>query len=148
MGGTVIVDVMFFCSSWMISAFSCVAVWLAWIYVEPEYNEDGILTRVSDRSVRARALLTAGSIAIWICTLFGSGLSSSNDFFWFWHRYPVLLVILFLLADSLLIASVVYAWQGRGSGKWILWITTPIVAIVSLVVTLLFSLSSFSKSGR
>jgi hypothetical protein len=130
-----------------LSVVSGIAVWVSWIYVEPEYNEEGILTRGSHCSVRARTFLTFGCMIFWICTLLGLSLSESNDLIVFLQHHPMFLVTVFSLADFLLIASVVHAWKARGSGRWILRIATPIIAAASIGVLLLFSLLAFSDSS-
>jgi hypothetical protein len=123
-------------SFWMLSVASGIAVWLSWVYVETEYDEEGQLTRDSRYLVRARALLTASCIMFWICTLLGHMLTvSRGTIFGFWIDHPVPLLTLFLLADLSLIASVAFAWQSRNSGRWILWIATPMMAAASLVAS-------------
>jgi hypothetical protein len=51
----------------------------------------------------------------------------------------VLLLTLLFLVDTLLFSSVVFAWQARGSGKWILWIATPTIAVVSIAGSIFLS---------
>jgi hypothetical protein len=50
------------------------------------------------------------------------------------------LATLLFFAATLLIASVVFACQARGSGKWILRIATPIIAIAPIIVALVLRL--------
>lgn len=119
---------------WMLSVAGGIGVLLSWICVEPEYDEEGVLTRGSLCSVRARALLTAGCMVFWICTLLGHVLTDTSDItFGFWQHHPVLLQALLFLDDALMITTVAFAWQGRGSGRWILWIASPIIAAASIV---------------
>jgi hypothetical protein len=138
---------------WPLLVVGGIAVWLSWIYVEPEYDDGGILTRGSHCSVRARALLTAGCTVFWICgladqALTGSPIGPNHPInFGFWPEHPVLLVTLLSLADLLLIASVAYAWHARGSGRWVLWVVTPIIAVASIAPSIFLFLSLFSDSS-
>jgi hypothetical protein len=124
-----------FVALWVLSVAGGIAVLVSWSYVDPEYDEEGVLTRSSLFLVRARALLTAGCMVFWICTLLGHALTDSNGttLFGFWQNHALLLVTLFFLADIFLIAAVVFAWQARGSGKWILWIAPSVIATASIV---------------
>jgi hypothetical protein len=133
-------------SLWGLSAVGGIAILLSWMFAETEYDEQGILTRDSRCFIRARALLTAGCMVFWVCTILGhvlTGSSGSFDFE-FWQDHPVHLVTLFFLSDILLIFSVVFAWQARGSGRWILWISTPIMAIASIAASFVLFMSAFS----
>jgi uncharacterized membrane protein len=122
------------CLLWMLSVVGGIAVLLSWIYIEPEYDEECLLTRGSHCSVRARALLTVSCMVFWICTFLGHALTGTSDItFGFWQHHPALLATPLFLVDMLLIASVIFAWQARGSGRWILWIATPIITLASLV---------------
>jgi hypothetical protein len=126
---------------WIISVAGGIAVSLSWVYVEPEYDEEGILTRSSYCSVRARALLTVGCMVFWICNSIGYALAGPHQGpIEFWQHHPVLLQILFFPANPLLIASVVFAWQARGSGRWILWIATPIIAVAAITASIVLYL--------
>lgn len=129
-----------FCVLWLLSVAGGIAVWLSWVYVEPEYNDEGVVTRGSRCSVRARALLTVGCVMCWISTAMGHVFtSSSQPTFEFWRNHHVLLLTLLFLVDTLLFSSVVFAWQARGSGKWILWIATPTIAVVSIAGSIFLS---------
>ncbi len=123
---------------WILSVAGAIAVWLSWIYVEREYDEEGLLTRSSRCSVRSRLLLTASCIVFWICLLLEYALTDSP--FGFLENHPLLLIALFYFTDILLIAAVLFAWQSRGSGRWILWIATPIIAVTSIVGSIVLSL--------
>jgi hypothetical protein len=138
-----------FFSLWFLSVLGGIAVVLSRILVEEEYDDEGILTRGSQCSVRARALLTSGCTVFWICTVLGHALSGSSltTLFGFWQDHPVFLVILFFLADFLLVPSVVFAWQASGSGRWVLSIATPIVAFASLAASFFLFMSAFATSA-
>ena len=126
---------------WILSVSGGIAVWLSWVYVEPEYDEEGILTRSSHCSVRARALLTVGCIVFWIGNSIGYALAGSHQGpFEFWQHHPVLLQLIIFPADPILITSVVFAWQARGSGRWILRIATSIIAIAAIAASIILFL--------
>jgi hypothetical protein len=133
-------------SLWVLSLAGGAAVLLSWFNVAPEYDEEGFQTRDSRCLARARTLLTAGCMVFWGCTILGHALTGSNRAvdFGFWQDHPLLLVALFFLADILLIASVAFAWQARGSGKWNLWISTPIMAVASVAASFVLYLSTLS----
>ncbi|MDR3574277.1 MAG: hypothetical protein P4L50_10465 [Anaerolineaceae bacterium] len=118
---------------WMLSVVGGIAVLLIWVNTEPELDK-GVLTRGGHYLVRARALLTIGCVVFWICTILGHALTNSSDVtFGFWQKHPLVLDILFFLADSVLIASVVFAWQSRGEGEWMLRIATLMIAAASII---------------
>jgi hypothetical protein len=125
---------------WTLSVAGGIGVLLSWIYVEPEF-EEGVLTRGSRCLVRARALLTLGCMVFWICTFLGQALTDSKDgLFGFWQKHPVLLPTLLFFADIPLIVSIVFAFQGRGSGRWVLSIATPIIAVACVAASIALSL--------
>ena len=121
---------------WMLSVAGGIAVLLSWAYVEPEF-EEGILTRGGRCLVRARALLTVGCVVFWICTFLGHALTDSKStvLFGFWQNHPVILVTLFFLTNIPLIISAVFAWQACGSGRLILRIATPVIAVASIAAS-------------
>ena len=130
-----------FFALWALSVIGGIAVWLSWVYIEPEYNEEGVLTRGSRCSVRARALLTVGCMVFWICNAAGYVLAGpGHGPMEFWESHPVFLLALLFIVDPLLIASVAFAWQARGSGRWILWIATPIIAIAAIAASIILFL--------
>jgi hypothetical protein len=134
--GDFFADIILFIFLWALSVAGGIVVWLSWVYVETKYDEEGLLTRDSHCLVRARALLTVSCSMIWLCTLLGHILPGPKGInFGFWIVHPLLLLTLFLLTDISLIASVVFAWQGHGSGKWILWVATPMMTVASLWVS-------------
>jgi hypothetical protein len=63
---------------WALSVFGGIIVALSWIYVDMEYVDEGLLTRGSQYAMRARALLTAGCMVFWICTVLGHSLGDSS----------------------------------------------------------------------
>jgi hypothetical protein len=133
--GDFFADAILLLSLWAISVGGGIAVWLSWVYVETMYDEEGLLTRDSRCLVRARALLTASCIMFWVCALLGHMLTPKDISFGFWTDHPFLLLTLFLLTDISLITSVVFAWQGHGSGKWILCVATPMMTVASLWIS-------------
>ena len=130
---------------WALSVSGGIPALLSWIFIERKYEEDGLLTRGSYCAVRARALFTAGCAVFWICTILGHALTDSSRglLFSFWQGHPALLVVSFFAADLLLIASVVFAWQARGKGSWILWIATPFIAVASMAASYLLYMDAF-----
>jgi hypothetical protein len=145
--GSAIVDLFSVLLLWALSVGGGIAVLLSWIYVESEYDGEGLLTRGSLYSIRARALLTFGCMVFWICTFLGYALTDSRGLiFGFWLAHPVLLVTLFFFADLLLIISVVFAWRASGSGRWILRIASPVIAVVSIYASFVFFVSRLSSA--
>ncbi|MGB7266136.1 MAG: hypothetical protein WBC92_11535 [Terracidiphilus sp.] len=122
---------------WTLSVAGAIAVLPSWNVAEPEY-EEGVLTRGGRYLVGARILLTAGCGVIWICTFLGHAFTGSLDVpFGFWEHHPVALQILLLAADLLLIVSGFVARQARGSKVWILQLATAIMAIASILSSVL-----------
>ena len=119
---------------WILSIAGGIAVWLSWAYVELEYDEEGTLTGSGRCAARARTLLTIGCMVFWISNLLGYAITDSGGF---WEHHPFLLISLFYLTDLLLIAAVNFAWRVRGSGRWVLWIATPVIAVVAIVGSIL-----------
>jgi hypothetical protein len=144
--GHSIVYLLAFFSLWTLSVVGGIAVLLSWLNLVPEYDEEGFMTLNCRYLARARALLTAGCMVFWVCTILGHVLtgSSRNVDFGFWQDHPILLVGLFCLADVLLIPSVVFAWQAHGGGRWILWISTPIMAVTSIAASFVLCMATFS----
>lgn len=134
---------------WVLSLGGGIAAVLSWIYVDAEYDEEGLLTRDSHFLTRARILLTVGCAVFWVCTILGHALSGSGSAadFGFWQDHPMLLVTLFFLADILLITSAVFAWQARGGSRWILSIATPVLASSSVVASFVLFMSATSASA-
>jgi hypothetical protein len=139
--GEGIVEIFLSCLLWMLSIAGVVAVLLSWIYVESEYDEEGALTSSSRCSVRARALLTLSCIVFCVCTILGYAFGNSHGLFlgW-WQNHPTLLLASFYVADLLLIPSVAFSSKARGSGRWILWIATPILALASTATSVILSM--------
>ncbi len=139
---------------WVLSVAGGIAVVLSWINIEAEFDEEGVLTRDSRCLVSARAWLTVGCMVFWICTLLGYALtgyltdSNRTIDFGFWQEHFVLLLTFFLLADLLLIVSVIFAWQARSSRRWILRIATLVIAVASIASTVLLFLSALVPSGQ
>jgi hypothetical protein len=133
---------------WALSLLGGIVVALSWISVGAEYDEEGLLIRSSQYAIRSRALLTAGCMVFWICTILGYSLSDSSHTpdFAFWQNHPSILVALVLIADLPLVVSVVFSWKGRGSGRWILSIGAPIPAFASLFASFLLYMSAFASS--
>jgi hypothetical protein len=144
--GNSLFDLLATFSLWGLSALGGIPVLLSWIFVEREYDEHGILTRGSRSLIWARALLTVGCTVFWICALLEQALPRSGRpiDFGFWQNHQVQLVILFFVADLLLISSAFFARQARGSGGWILWISTPIVTVASIAASFVLYMSAFS----
>jgi len=134
---------------WVLSLGGGIAAVLSWIYVDAEYDEEGLLTRDSRCLTRARMLLTAGCIVFWVCTILGHALTGSgrSTDFGFWQNHPMLLVTFFFLADILLVTSVVFAWRARGGRRWILSIATPVLALSSVVASFVLFMSATSASA-
>jgi hypothetical protein len=121
---------------WVLSVIGAFAVVPSWAYTEPQY-EEGVLTSGGRCMSRARLLLTLGCLVFWVCLVIGYALEGdSGPVFEFWQDHSLILIASLYYADILLIALVVFAWQARGSGKWILWIASPRVAHVSAALSL------------
>src|ERR1039458_3550666 len=87
--------------------------------------------------VESATAIDLGCLVFWVCLVTGYALEGdSGPVFEFWHDHSLILIASLYFADILLIASVVFAWQARGSGKWILWIASPTVALVSVALSL------------
>jgi hypothetical protein len=130
---------------WLLSIAGGIAVTLSWIYVEPEFNEENMLTMGGLCSVRARALLTAGCVVLWICTLLGHVLPGPKpgDIFGFWQSHPAALVTFVFIADLPLVVSVFFAWQALGVGRWILSIASPIITLAAIAASFVLSTAAF-----
>ena len=89
LGNSIVIDVFWLFYLWPILIFTSIIVWLAWIYVDPEYIEDGVLTRGSCNSIRARAFLTGGCMVFWVCIILGIALSSGGIPVGFYEDHPV-----------------------------------------------------------
>jgi hypothetical protein len=121
---------------WILTAVGAIAVLPSWAFVEQDC-EEGVITRAGRYLVWARVFLTFGCIVIWFCTYLGHALTGPSDItFGFWQKHPALLQELFLLADSIFVASVALVRKARGNRKWILWLTAPIMTAASAVGSL------------
>ena len=121
---------------WGLSIVGAIATLPCWTATEPEYDE-GVKSPGGRRLVRARIFMTAGCVAVWICTFLGQTLSGSNDLpglpFGFWQDHPVLLQCLFFPIDAFFAAAVFLAFQVRGRRTWIVQLATSIMAVASFL---------------
>lgn len=82
---------------WGLTVIGAVASLPSWIATEPEH-EEGVRTIGGRRLAWSRVSLTAGCVAVWVCTFLGcvvKGPKSPFLDFGFWQDYPVALQTFF-----------------------------------------------------
>ena len=125
---------------WGLSIAGVIAGLAVWTATEPEYDE-GVRSSGGRCLARARISMTAGFVAVWICTFLGETLSGSKDLpglpFGFWQDHPVLLQRLMLPIDAAFAAAVMLAFNARGRGVWIVRVAASLMAIASFLGSVL-----------
>jgi hypothetical protein len=118
---------------WPLALIAIAAVLACVVFTEAEY-EEGVLSRGGRQMVRSRVFLGLGC-AIYCLSLLPSLLSSSM--FDFWGKHGRILLVLMMGANVSLFIAMVYGFQSRGSGLWIIRIAPAFMAIASTMITLL-----------
>jgi hypothetical protein len=127
---------------WPVTFIALMALWICGVYTEAEY-EVGVLTFGGKRMVQSRIALAASCGIYCLCLLLPFAIRS-EPIFRFWAIHWQVFLIAMTGANVSSLVTLVYGFQARGSGRWIIRISTAVVAIASTALTVLVGLALFN----